>query len=161
LISAKGLAIAGYGIGLAEFGNKPQGQKNEPREGIMSLMSCGWWWLGLGALCGWLLSWWVTCRRRRSQPVIERQVERVVEKRVEKQIDNPAHLTRIRSLEGEVAAIPGLRSQLKSLQAAPPVILEKLIEIPVDNPEHVRRIAALEGELRTLQNQLNAGMSRE
>ena len=118
----------------------------------MSLMSCWWWWLGLGALCGWLLSWSVTCRRRRSQPVIEREVERVVEKRVEKQVDNPAHLARIRSLEGEVAAIPGLRSQLKSLQAAPPVILEKLVEKPVDNPAHILRIATLEEEVRQLRS---------
>ena len=103
-------------------------------------MFCWWWWLALGALGGWLLSWWLTRGTRRNQPVIERVVEKIVDRPVdrhvdrvvEKLVDNPKHVTRIGELETQVALIAGLRSRIQSLESTPPKIVEKIVEKPVD-----------------------------
>ncbi len=149
---------------------------------MSSVFSCWWWWLLLGALLGWLLSWWfsrnthkqtssswasrfadvegrhsATLRQKdnelirlegeygalkaRPMPpaevkivekIIDRPIDRVVEKIVNVQIDNPAHLSRIRDLEAEAALLVGLRSQISTLQSAPPKIVEKIVDRPVD-----------------------------
>jgi predicted flap endonuclease-1-like 5' DNA nuclease len=64
--------------------------------------------------------------------IVEKIVEKPVEKIVEKLVDNPSHLTRIKSLEGEVALIAGLRSTISRLEATPPKIVEKIVEKPVE-----------------------------
>ena len=84
----------------------------------MTNFGCWWWWLLLGGLLGWLASWWlgrgttVTVDR-----TVDRPVDRVVERIVEKQVDNPAHLSPIQALEGEVALMAGLRATISQLQA--------------------------------------------
>ncbi len=137
----------------------------------MSLFACWWWWVGLGLLGGWLFSWWLSRSTRANQPTLERVVEkvvdrpvdRIVEKVVEKQIDNPLHLTRIRALETDVAAMAGLRSQIQTLQATPPKVVEKIVEKivdrpvdrvvekivekQIDNPAHLTRIRTLEADV--------------
>jgi predicted flap endonuclease-1-like 5' DNA nuclease len=66
------------------------------------------------------------------EKIVDRPVDRVVEKIVNVQVDNPMHLGRIRELEAEVGLIVGLRSQLSSLQAAPPKVIEKIVDRPVE-----------------------------
>jgi predicted flap endonuclease-1-like 5' DNA nuclease len=93
----------------------------------MSALTCVLWWFLLGAFVGWLASWMLSRAFRRDEPApIERVVDRLV--------DNPAHLERIRTLEGEVGQIAGLRSQVSQLQAAPPKIVEKVVEKIVERP---------------------------
>jgi hypothetical protein len=106
---------------------------------------------------------------RRKPPVT---IEKLVEKTVDRLVDNPQHLTRIRTLEGEVALIAGLRNQIAQLHAAPAKIVEKLVEKPVvvekvvekfvdrpvdrvveklvDNPLHLSRIKALENDVSVI-----------
>ena len=99
---------------------------------------CWWWWLLLGGLVGWLASWWlgrgavVTVEKivekvvdrvgerpveRVVEKIVDRPVDRPVERIVEKLVDNPAHVSRIQTLEGEVALMAGLRAQISQLQA--------------------------------------------
>jgi predicted flap endonuclease-1-like 5' DNA nuclease len=66
------------------------------------------------------------------EKIVEKPVDRVVEKLVEKMIDNPVHLTRIASLEAQVATIVGLQATISTLRATPPTIVEKIVEKPVD-----------------------------
>lgn len=121
----------------------------------MSMFLCFLWWILLGSLLGWLASWLLGKSMEAPTPapverivdrivekVVEKPVDRIVEKEkivdrpvdriVEKLVDNPAHLARITVLEGEVALIAGLRSQVQQLQAAPPKVVEKVIEKVVD-----------------------------
>ncbi len=113
----------------------------------MSTLACFFWWFVLGALLGLLASWLLGRRFRR--PTVE-TVERVVEKRVEKLVDNPAHLARIKQLEGETGEIARMRGRIKELEAAPAKFVEKVVEKPIDNPEQVARIRALEAEISRL-----------
>ena len=111
----------------------------------MATLWCFFWWILLGALLGWLASWLLGRSLTGPEPrpterIVEKPVDRIVEKVVEKPVekivdrivDNPAHLSRIAALEGDVALIAGLRSQIKDLQSAPPKIVEKIVEKPVD-----------------------------
>lgn len=66
------------------------------------------------------------------EKIVEKPVDRVVEKVVEKMIDNPAHLSRIKLLEGDAALVSGLRREIAELKAAPPKTVEKIVEKPVD-----------------------------
>ena len=104
----------------------------------MATLWCFFWWILLGALLGWLASWLLGRSLTGPEPrpterIVEKPVDRIVEKVVEKPVekivdrivDNPAHLSRIAALEGDVALIAGLRSQIKDLQSAPPKIVEK------------------------------------
>lgn len=117
----------------------------------MTNFGCWWWWLLLGGLLGWLASWWlgrsttVTVEKTVERPVerivetiVDRPVDSPVERIVEKLVDNPAHLSRIQALEGEVALIAGLRATISQLQseAAKPVdsVPEPVAE-PVVAPE--------------------------
>ena len=76
------------------------------------------------------------------EKIVERPVDRIVEKIVEKpvekivyqQVDNPKHLIRVRELESQVGLIAGLRTQLHTLQSAPPKVVEKVVEKIVDRP---------------------------
>ena len=113
------------------------------------------------------------------EKIVERPVDRIVEKIVEKpvekivyqQVDNPKHLIRVRELESQVGLIAGLRTQLHTLQSAPPKVVEKvvekivdrpvdrivekiidrpvdrIVEKVVDNPEHLRRVRELETQV--------------
>ena len=72
------------------------------------------------------------------EKLVERQVEVPVEKVVDRLIDNPEHLARIQTLEGEVAVIAGLRQQIAELQAAPPKVVEKRVEVPVEKLVEMR-----------------------
>ena len=113
----------------------------------MSALACFLWWLVLGGLLGLLGSWLLGSLFKRPEPrpierivekpvekIVEKVVEKPVEKIVEKLVDNPVHLTRIKSLEGEVALIAGLRSQISQFQSAPPKVVEKVVEKIVDRP---------------------------
>jgi predicted flap endonuclease-1-like 5' DNA nuclease len=105
----------------------------------MALLGSVLWWLVLGALLGVLASWWAGRSLRGPLPVpeptvVERPVEKVVEKLVEKEVervverpvdrpvdrivDNPEHLARIASLEGQLADLQ--RAARTSPPAAPP-----------------------------------------
>jgi predicted flap endonuclease-1-like 5' DNA nuclease len=95
----------------------------------MSSLACMLWWLLLGSLLGLLGSWLIGKLFRRPMPA---PTERIVEKHVDRLVDNPAHLTRIKALEGEVAGIAGMRSQIQAFQSAPPKIVEKIVDRPVD-----------------------------
>ena len=70
------------------------------------------------------------------EKVVEKRVEvpvdRVVEKVVEKMVDNPQHLAQIAALTATAALVPQLRSQIGTLEAAPPKVVEKIVEKPVD-----------------------------
>lgn len=95
----------------------------------MTALLCVLWWLVAGALLGWLFSWLLaSVLKRQPPPPVERIVERSVEKLVPRTVDNAEHLARLRQLETEVAVIAGLRSQIQSLQAAPPKLVEKVVE---------------------------------
>ncbi|MFN7983180.1 MAG: helix-hairpin-helix domain-containing protein [Vicinamibacterales bacterium] len=139
----------------------------------MATLLCFLWWILLGALLGWLASWFLGKSLTGPAPapverIVEKPVDRIVEKPVEKivdkLVDNPAHLKRIATLEGEVAVIAGLRKQIADLQAAPPKVVEKIVEKPVekivekpvDNPALLSRIFALEGEVAVV-----AGLQRQ
>jgi|GEM_PF-3029009 len=86
--------------------------------------------------------------------VVEKVVDRVVEKIVEKTVDNPQHMVRIRALESEVSAIAGLRSQIVSLQSAPP----RVVANPETWPEQADLAARNRWRaLKSLQDGLIAG----
>ena len=104
-----------------------------------------WWWLLLGGLIGWLASWLAGPQLGRGravglaaapgyplEPVVENSVEKVVEipvdRIVEKLVDNPAHLDRIRELEGQVALIAGLRGTITQLQSGLAKVVEKVAD---------------------------------
>lgn len=81
-----------------------------------------WWWLVLGALLGWLASWWLARRRlvtveRIVETIVERPADRMVDRIVDKPIDNPLHANRIRELEAEVEQIPALQAAITRLKA--------------------------------------------
>lgn len=96
----------------------------------MTNFGCWWWWLLLGGLLGWLASWWLG---RSTTVTVDRTVEKTVERIVEKRVDNPAHLSRIQALEGEVALMAGLRASISQLQADAAKPCEKLAE-PLAEP---------------------------
>lgn len=88
----------------------------------MTNFGCWWWWLLLGGLVGWLASWWlgrgaVVTVEKGVDRVVDRPVDRPVDRIVEKLVDNPVHLDRIQTLEGEVALMAGLRAKISELQA--------------------------------------------
>jgi len=93
------------------------------------------WWIVLGALLGWVAAWWVG---RSSQRLLTEPVLRIVERT----IDNPRHIARIATLEGElarlggleakVATIPALQARVDELLAAPPRVVEKVVTRTVD-----------------------------
>jgi predicted flap endonuclease-1-like 5' DNA nuclease len=122
---------------------------------VMSSWVCYLWWGLLGGLLGWLASWLFgkkkqvtvekTVEKIVDRPVdrivekpveklvtVEKVVDRPVEKIVEKLVDNPTHLTRIRSLESEVALIAGLRATISKLEATPAKVVEKIVDRPVE-----------------------------
>lgn len=68
------------------------------------------------------------------EKIVDRPVDRIVEKIVEKTIDNPAHLSRIKLLEDDIAVVSSLRRELAELRAAPPRTIEKIVEKVVDRP---------------------------
>ncbi len=86
--------------------------------------------------------------------VVMKRVEVPVEKVVERPVDNPEHLARIKALEGEVAMIAGLFTQIAQLKPFSSQAGERHIEgrvvVPVDNPEQLERIKALEGEVAVI-----------
>ena len=117
----------------------------------MSMFACFLWWILLGALLGWLASWLLGKSLAAPTPapveriveklvdrpvdkIVEKIVEKPVDRVVEKLVDNPTHLKRISTLETEVALIAGLRSQINTLQSAPPKVVEKVVEKIVDRP---------------------------
>jgi predicted flap endonuclease-1-like 5' DNA nuclease len=90
------------------------------------------WWSVLGALVGWVAAWWLgrSTQRLLTQPVIQ-IVERV--------LDNPRHISRIASLEGELATlrdeasrVPALQARVDELLAAPPKVVEKVVTRTLD-----------------------------
>lgn len=90
------------------------------------------WWTVLGALVGWVAAWWIgrSTQRLLTQPVIQ-ILERV--------LDNPRHVARIASLEGELAAlrdeaarVPALQARVDELLAAPPKVVEKVVTRTLD-----------------------------
>ncbi len=90
------------------------------------------WWSVLGALVGWVAAWWLgrSTQRLLTQPVIQ-IVERV--------LDNPRHISRIATLEGELAAlrdeaarVPALQARVDELLAAPPKVVEKVVTRTLD-----------------------------
>ena len=95
----------------------------------MTNFGCWWWWLLLGGLAGWLASWWLG---RGATVTVERTVEKIVdrpvERIVEKLVDNPAHVSRISVLEGEVALMAGLRATISQLQSEAVKPREELAE---------------------------------
>ena len=104
----------------------------------MADFGCWWWWLLLGGLVGWLASWWlgrgaVVTVEKVVEKVVDRVVDRPVERIVEKLVDNPAHLSRIQTLEGEAALMAGLRAKISQLQAEAAKAVEKARE-PVAAP---------------------------
>lgn len=117
------------------------------RVGVASLLSA-LWWIVFGALLGWLGHWALASFFRRAET-------RTIEKTVEKVIDNPAHLTRIKSLEQELQAVPALKSRIAEMERRGPMIIDNIIEKPVekivdrvvDNPAHLSRIRQLEADL--------------
>lgn len=68
------------------------------------------------------------------EKIVDRPVDRIVEKIVEKTIDNPAHLSRIKLLEDDIAVVSSLRRELAELRAAPPRTIEKIVEKVIDRP---------------------------
>ncbi len=89
----------------------------------MSSVLCWIWPYLMGGLLGWLAAGWLARIALARQPL---SVERVVEKPV----DNPSHLAQIAALTATAALVPGLRSQISALEAAPKVV-EKIVEKPV------------------------------
>jgi predicted flap endonuclease-1-like 5' DNA nuclease len=90
------------------------------------------WWSVLGALVGWVAAWWLgrSTQRLLTQPVIQ-IVERV--------LDNPRHVARIASLEGELATlrdeasrVPALQARVDELLATPPKVVEKVVTRTLD-----------------------------
>ena len=86
--------------------------------------------------------------------VVVKHVEVPVEKVVDRPVDNPEHLARIQALEGEVAVIAGLFTQIAQLKPFSSQAGERRIEervvVPVDNTEQLARIQALEGEVAVI-----------
>jgi predicted flap endonuclease-1-like 5' DNA nuclease len=86
--------------------------------------------------------------------VVVKRVEVPVEKAVDRPIDSPEHLARIKALEGEVAVIAGLFSQIAQLKTFSSQAGERRIEervvVPVDHSEQLARIKALEGEVAVI-----------
>jgi predicted flap endonuclease-1-like 5' DNA nuclease len=86
--------------------------------------------------------------------VVLKRVEVPVEKVVDRPVDNPEQLARIKALEGEVAVIAGLFTQIAQLKPFSSQAGERRSEgrvvVPVDNPEQLARIKALEGEVAVI-----------
>jgi predicted flap endonuclease-1-like 5' DNA nuclease len=86
--------------------------------------------------------------------VVMKRVEVPVEKVVDRPVDNPEHLARIKALEGEVAVIAGLFTQIAQLKTLSVQTEERRTEgqvvVPVDNPDQLERIKALEGEVAVI-----------
>ncbi len=86
--------------------------------------------------------------------VVVKRVEVPVEKIVDRPVDNQEHLARIKALEGEVAVIAGLFTQIAQLKTFSSQAGERRIEgrvvVPVDNPGQLARIKALEGEVAVI-----------
>ena len=86
--------------------------------------------------------------------VVLKRVEVPVEKVVDRPVDNPEQLARIKALEGEVAMIAGLFTQIAQLKPFSSQAGERRSEgrvlVPVDNPEQLARIKALEGEVAVI-----------
>jgi len=93
------------------------------------------WWIVLGALLGWVAAWWIgrSSQRLLTEPVIQI---------VERTMDNPRHIARIASLEGELkrlggletqaSMVPALQARVDELLAAPPRVVEKVVTRTVD-----------------------------
>jgi hypothetical protein len=121
----------------------------------MSAWFCFLWWILFGALLGWLACWLLGRSPRR-------EVE-IVEKTVEKMVDNPQHLSRIRELEAEVAAIPGMRSQIQQFQSAPPAAprtVEKVVEKVVIDTKGIEERDRKLQDLQRRHDDLNAEVLR-
>jgi predicted flap endonuclease-1-like 5' DNA nuclease len=86
--------------------------------------------------------------------VVLKRVEVPVEKVVDRPVDNPQQLARIKALEGEVAMIAGLFTQIAQLKPFSSQAGERRREgrvlVPVDNPEQLARIKALEAEVAVI-----------
>jgi hypothetical protein len=126
----------------------------------MITILCWIWPYVFGALLGWLGAGLLAHLLKQSPPT----VERIVEVTRERTVDNPLHLERIRRLETEVATIAGLKSQIQTLQSAPPRTVEKTVEriVEVIMPD----VAALDekdreiANLRTTLTELDAELQR-
>ena len=93
------------------------------------------WWIVLGALAGWLVAWWIgrSTQRLLTEPVIQI---------IERTVDNPRHIARIATLEGEaarvveleaqVATMPAMQARIDTLLAAPPRVVEKVVNRTID-----------------------------
>jgi predicted flap endonuclease-1-like 5' DNA nuclease len=86
--------------------------------------------------------------------VVLKRVEVPVEKVVDRPVDNPEQLARIKALEGEVAMIAGLFTQIAQLKPFSSQTGERRSEgrvlVPVDNPEQLARIKALEAQVAVI-----------
>jgi predicted flap endonuclease-1-like 5' DNA nuclease len=86
--------------------------------------------------------------------VVVKHVEVPVEKVVDRPVDNPEQLARIKALEGEVAMIAGLFTQIAQLKPFSSQAGERRSEgrvlVPVDNPEQLARIKALEAQVAVI-----------
>jgi predicted flap endonuclease-1-like 5' DNA nuclease len=86
--------------------------------------------------------------------VVLKRVEVPVEKVVDRPVDNPEQLARIKALEGEVAMIAGLFTQIAQLKPFSSQAGERRSEgrvlVPVDNPEQLARIKALEAQVAVI-----------
>ena len=142
---------------------------------MSSVFSCWWWWLLLGALLGWLLSWWLSgnTHRQISSSWSSRFAD--VEGR---------HAATLRQKETEITRLQGKYDELnarplpvaevkiverivdrpverviekiverpvdriieKTVERPVERILEKLVQVQVDNPNHLQRIRELEAE---------------
>ena len=124
----------------------------------MTEILCSLWPYVAGALVAWLAAGLLAHLFRRPPQT----VERVIEKTTERTVDNPKHLERIHRLEAEVAAIPGLQSQIQKLQSTPArtveKIVERIVEVTVPDIEALeqkdREIASLRTTLTELDHEL-------
>jgi predicted flap endonuclease-1-like 5' DNA nuclease len=122
-------------IGAPSVGIEDTARRGRGQEGGMTSVGGMIWWIVLGAFLGWVVAWWIG---RSSQRLLTEPVLQIVERRV----DNPQHVARIASLEGQVATvreleqavatIPALQARIDELVAAPPRIVEKVITRTVD-----------------------------
>ena len=131
----------------------------------MTLFLCKLWPYLAGGLIGWLLAGWLARRLKHGEP----PVEKIVEKHIDRVVDNPEHLSLISKLENDNSQIPGLLSQLASLESAKSSTREVKVDnkverkaektVEVDNPEHLKKISQLEEEIRTLKSNASSSSS--
>ncbi len=118
---------------------------------MSSVFSCWWWWLLLGALLGWLLSWWFSRNTHKQTNSSWASRFADVEGRHSATLrQKDTEITRLQSEYGVLKARPLPAAEIKIVEkfVDRPVdrIVEKVVNVPVDNPDHLIRIRALEAE---------------